>query len=153
MTMGTLSFAKPVRPGNISYATIPAIRFRGCIFAGIVDRGLWTEREQLNGRSDYENIAVFPRWDLMLGKGKSNNKGHGQPRKMRYCAITEIGDMIGCKFSKNTSQTEAPTLAGSVMKDCYKKKKTSGCWAQQTGVHEMVMEALLIAIYSTWVTS
>jgi hypothetical protein len=27
------------------------------------------------------------------------------------------------------------------------------CCAQQTGVHEMVMEALLIAIYSTWVAS
>jgi hypothetical protein len=27
------------------------------------------------------------------------------------------------------------------------------CCAQQTGMHEMVVEALLIAIYSTWVTS
>ena len=27
------------------------------------------------------------------------------------------------------------------------------CCAQQTGVHEMVVEALLIAIHSTWVTS
>jgi hypothetical protein len=27
------------------------------------------------------------------------------------------------------------------------------CCAQQTGMHEMVMEALLVAIYSTWVTS
>jgi hypothetical protein len=27
------------------------------------------------------------------------------------------------------------------------------CCAQQTGMHEMVMEALLVTIYSTWVTS
>jgi hypothetical protein len=27
------------------------------------------------------------------------------------------------------------------------------CCAQQTGVHEMVVEALLVTIYSTWVAS
>jgi hypothetical protein len=29
----------------------------------------------------------------------------------------------------------------------------NSCYGQQTGVHEMVVEPLLIAIYSTWVTS
>jgi ankyrin repeat protein len=29
----------------------------------------------------------------------------------------------------------------------------SSCCAQQTGIHEMVVEALLITIYSTWVAS
>jgi hypothetical protein len=30
---------------------------------------------------------------------------------------------------------------------------TTTCCAQQTGMHKTVVEALLVAIYSTWVTS
>jgi hypothetical protein len=31
--------------------------------------------------------------------------------------------------------------------------RPAGCCAQQTGMHKLVVEALLIAIYSTWGTS
>jgi hypothetical protein len=53
--MGILSFAKTVRPGNTSNATIPTVQFRRVISAENVDRSFWTKREHLNGRSAYEN--------------------------------------------------------------------------------------------------
>jgi hypothetical protein len=43
-----------------------------------------------------------------------------------------------------------PRLQASVASFYLMHKK---CCAQQTGTHEMVVEALLVAIYSTWVTS
>jgi hypothetical protein len=45
---------------------------------------------------------------------------------LRPGAITELGDTAGAKFGKKTSQAEAPTLAGSVIKDRRNKRKVSG---------------------------
>ena len=69
MMTATRSFVRIVRLGNTSNATIPTIQFRTFTSAESVDQGFWTEKEQLNGKSAYEN-------SLTVVTGKPNDLLH-----------------------------------------------------------------------------
>jgi len=56
------------------------------------------------------------------------------PETDEHCAVFTIGHLLQ-SLAKSAS---APSCSGN------------SCCAQQTGMHEMVLEALLIATYSTW---
>jgi hypothetical protein len=72
---------------------------------------------------------------------------------MRYAPEVHAREMhvYALPYSERDPRTEPPKLVPKLVP--LRDMGPVRCCAQHTGVHEMVVEALLIAIYSTWVTS